>query len=126
VADEMESLLEQIGGEEVIKKTVDLFYPLALKDPRIAHLFPDDIEPVMEKQRRFLIQYFGGAPLYSNLYGHPKMRARHMHMALTQESAEAWLGAMSKALEQTVPDATLREMMLTRLHGTAHFFVNQP
>lgn len=117
---------EYIGGEETIRNLVEAFYPKVLEDPLLAPIFPEDIRPVMEKQFMFLTQFFGGPPLYSNAYGHPMMRARHMPFPVTPSRAEAWLDCMRRALEEVVPSEEIRTVMLDRLSGPAHFFINTP
>ncbi|MNN29105.1 Group 2 truncated hemoglobin YjbI [compost metagenome] len=74
----------------------------------------------------FLTQFFGGPSLYSDAFGHPMMRARHMPFPITPERAEAWLGCMSAALEEIGIDQQLREFVLQRLSGPAFHFVNTP
>ncbi|UVI31555.1 globin domain-containing protein [Paenibacillus spongiae] len=118
------TLFEQMGGTPVLNKTVTLFYQNVVTDPKISHLFPEDITPVMEKQAQFLTQFLGGPPLYTSVHGHPRMRARHLPFEITRERADAWLSCMRRALEQTVPDASLRDSILERLSSSAYFFVN--
>lgn len=119
-----DSLYEQLGGAEAIRKLVEAFYPKVQANPLLGPLFPEDIDPVMEKQFMFLTQFFGGPMLYSEAHGHPMMRARHLHFAVTPQRAEAWLGCMREALEELEVQAPLREVVLHRLSGPAFHFVN--
>lgn len=119
-------LYEYIGGAPVIRGIVDAFYPKVMEHPLLRPIFPDDIRPVMEKQYMFLTQFFGGPALYTEQYGHPMMRARHMPFPITPERAEAWLDCMRRALEEVVPSEEIRSVILERLKGPAHFFVNTP
>ncbi|GGG55187.1 globin domain-containing protein [Paenibacillus radicis (ex Gao et al. 2016)] len=118
------TLIETLGGVEGVRRIVESFYPKVLKDPLIGPLFPEDIDPVMDKQTLFLTQFFGGEPLYTEQYGHPRMRARHMHVQITNDHANAWLRCMDQALAENVADEALREMIMERLSGSAYFFVN--
>jgi hemoglobin len=93
-------------------------------DPLLSPLFPEDIRPVMEKQILFLTQFFGGPPLYSEQHGHPMMRGRHLPFPVTPARAKAWLGCMSRALAETDIEESLRAVVLERLAGPAHHFVN--
>ncbi|MEF3304394.1 globin domain-containing protein [Paenibacillus sp. GYB003] len=120
------SLYEAIGGAETIAKLVEAFYPKVQADPLIGPLFPDDIDPVMEKQKMFLTQFFGGPTLYSDKYGHPMMRARHLPFPITPERADAWLACMGRALEEIGLDDEWRAIVLERLKGPAYHFVNTP
>lgn len=113
-----------IGGEETIRKIVETFYPKVQADPLLAPLFPEDIRPVMEKQFMFLSQFFGGPPLYTEKYGHPMMRARHLPFEITREKADAWLDCMRRALAEIGLEPELQQMLLQRLSGPAYHFVN--
>lgn len=115
---------EAIGGETAIRSIVEAFYPKVQAHPLLGPLFPEDIMPVMEKQYLFLTQFFGGPPLYSGQYGHPMMRARHLPFPITPERADAWLGCMAEALEETGMDRELRLAVLERLKGPAYHFIN--
>ncbi|MUG86416.1 globin [Paenibacillus timonensis] len=121
-----ESLYDNLGGEETIRRLVEAFYPRVQREPLLGPLFPEDITPVMEKQFMFLSQFFGGPSLYSDAVGHPMMRARHLPFPVTQERAEAWLACMSAALEEIGVEEPLREFVLERLSGPAFHFVNTP
>jgi hemoglobin len=118
------SLYEAMGGADTVSRLVQAFYPKVQADPSIGPLFPEDIEPVMEKQTLFLTQFFGGPPLYSDRFGHPMMRARHMPFPITPERAEAWLSCMKRALAEVGLDQQLQDGVLERLKGPAHHFVN--
>ncbi|MDU2243033.1 MAG: globin [Paenibacillus sp.] len=120
------SLYDNLGGEGTIRRLVEAFYPRVQRDPLLGPLFPEDITPVMEKQFMFLSQFFGGPSLYSDAFGHPMMRARHLPFPVTTERAEAWLACMSAALEEIGIEEPLREFVLERLSGPAFHFVNTP
>lgn len=118
------SIYDNLGGADTIRRLVEAFYPKVQENPLLGPLFPDDIYPVMEKQYMFLSQFFGGPSLYSDAYGHPMMRARHLAFPVTPERAEAWLGCMRNALEEIGVEEPLREFVLKRLSGPAFHFVN--
>jgi hemoglobin len=118
------SLFELMGGEETVRQLVQAFYPIVVKNETIGPLFPKDVEPVMEKQILFLTQFFGGPPLYSEKFGHPMMRARHMPFSITPARAEAWLSCMESALKQCELSSELQQVILERLSGPAFHFVN--
>ncbi|WP_223067686.1 globin [Paenibacillus caui] len=113
-----------LGGGETIRSIVEAFYPRVQRNPLLGPLFPEDIDPVMEKQYMFLSQFFGGPSLYSDAYGHPMMRARHLPFPVTLERAEAWLSCMGEALTEAGVQEPLRSMVLQRLSGPAMHFIN--
>ncbi|MGG0825183.1 globin [Paenibacillus turicensis] len=121
-----DSIYDQLGGADTIKRLVEAFYPKVQDHPLLGPLFPEDITPVMEKQEMFLTQFLGGPSLYSDAHGHPMMRARHMPFPITPERAEAWLSCMKEALEQIQVEKSLKEIVLKRLSGPAFHFVNTP
>lgn len=121
---EYQTIYEAIGGGSAIRQIVESFYPKVMAHPMLAPIFPEDIRPVVEKQYLFLTQFFGGPSLYSDEYGHPMMRARHMPFPITPARAEAWLECMEKALAETDIEPEVQELMLKRLSGPAFHFVN--
>ncbi|MCG7410420.1 globin [Paenibacillus sp. ACRRX] len=121
-----QTIYEAIGGEQTVRRMVEAFYPRVQAEPLLAPLFPEDITPVMEKQFMFLTQFFGGPALFSDAYGHPMMRARHMPFPITPERAEAWLNCMRQAMQDIEMEPEIREVVIQRLSGPAHHFVNQP
>lgn len=120
------TIYEALGGAPAVRRLVEAFYPRVQSDPLLAPLFPDDIHPVMEKQALFLTQFFGGPALYSDRYGHPMMRARHLPFPVTPERADAWLACMREALGELELPAALIQAVMERLRATAHHFVNTP
>ncbi len=118
------SLYEALGGAETLRLIVESFYPKVQTHPLIGPLFPQDIDPVIEKQYLFLTQFFGGPSLYSDEYGHPMMRARHLPFPITPERALAWLDCMRRALQEVGIDEELQIIVIDRLSGPAHHFVN--
>jgi hemoglobin len=121
----MESLYEQIGGADTLHSLVSEFYQRVQQHPLLAPLFPEDIEPVIERQYLFLTQYLGGPSLYTEQRGHPMLRARHMPFPITPAHAEAWLGCMEQAMDVVGIAGLAREQMWSRLVMTAHHMVNQ-
>lgn len=117
-------LYEYMGGAPTIRSIVEHFYPKVQAHPLLAPIFPEDIKPVMEKQYQFLTQFFGGPALYTEQYGNPMMRARHLPFPITKERADAWLDCMRRALEEVIPSPELQAVILERLKGPAYFFVN--
>jgi hemoglobin len=115
---------ELIGGEEVLSRLVDTFYDLVKQHPDLAPIFPDDLTETKEKQFMFLTQFLGGPTLYSDRYGHPMLRARHMRFPITPKRAEAWLSCMSEAMDRVGLEGDVRKAIFERLTLTAHHMVN--
>lgn len=118
------STYEQIGGAPTIRRLVQAFYPKVQAHPDLAPLFPEDIDPVMEKQYMFLTQFFGGPGLYTEEFGHPMMRARHLPFEVTETRAKAWLSCMTEALQEVNISPELQAHVIDRLKGPAYHFIN--
>ncbi len=118
------STYDLIGGAETVRRLVEAFYPKVVKNPVIGPLFPEDIDPVKEKQYLFLSQFFGGPDLYTQQNGHPMMRARHMPFPITEKHANAWLECMQQALQEIQLPNELQTHILERLSGPAYHFIN--
>lgn len=120
------TIYDAIGGGETVRRMVEAFYPNVQRHPLLAPLFPADIRPVMDKQYLFLSQFLGGPSLYSDAYGHPMMRGRHLPFPITRERADAWLDCMNRALIEIGMEEELREAVMNRLSGPAYHFINTP
>lgn len=121
----MQTTLYDELGEENLRTLVDRFYDLVFENEQIAHLFKTDKNEIKERQRLFLTQFFGGPALYSEKFGHPRLRARHMPHTITQDDAVAWLSCMSIALKDLPIDEALKDELFKRFVPTAMFMVNQ-
>lgn len=122
----MQTPFELLGGADAIRRLVDAFYPRVQADPDLAPIFPADITPVREKQYLFLTQFLGGPSLYSEQYGHPMLRARHLQHAVTPRRREAWLRCMAAAMDEVGLVGDVRDFVYGRLIQVADHMVNRP
>lgn len=103
---------ERLGGEAGLRRLVSRFYALMDELPEahgIRKLHPPDLTTSEQKLFEFLSGWLGGPPLYVEKHGHPRMRRRHMRFAIGPEQRDQWLHCMRLALDDTVPNAALRE-----------------
>jgi len=121
---ENEALYYRLGKEN-LDLLVERFYDLVFVNDQIAHLFKNDKEEIKGKQRLFLSQFLGGPALYSEKFGHPQMRARHMPHPITETDAIAWLHCMSQAIGLLPISEELKDELFTRFPSTAMFMVNK-
>lgn len=121
----MEPTIFERLGEENLRLLVDRFYDLVFAHEQIAPLFKTDKNVIKEKQRLFLTQFLGGPPLYSEQYGHPRLRARHMPHPIGEDDAVAWLSCMSAAITSLAIDESLKDKLFKRFVPTAMFMVNR-
>ncbi len=117
---------ERWGGERFFVDLVDRFYDGVASDPVLRPLYPDDLTDSREHLTWFLIQYWGGPPLYRDERGHPRLRMRHAHLAIGEVEAAAWLTHMRAAVDASGLDADGRGELLDYLTAAAHSLVNVP
>jgi hemoglobin len=120
----MQKTIYEILGEENLKLLVENFYDQVAKDPVIKHLFTNDFKEIKHKQFLFLTQFLGGPPLYTEKYGHPMMRKRHLSHKITQEGKEAWLNCMKNAIETLPIDQKLKFTLFNCFPMVADHMVN--
>jgi hemoglobin len=118
------SLYDRLGGEETLRILTDRFYDLVFSHELISRLFKSDKEEIKEKQRLFLTQFLGGPSLYSEVFGHPRLRARHIPHPITEEDAIAWLTCMDKAISSLTISDDLKKELFSRFPQSALFMVN--
>jgi hemoglobin len=123
-----QTIFEQIGGEDQVRRLVDRFYDLMDTQPEAAGiraLHPVDLAHSREKLFMFLVGWMGGPPLYVTKYGHPRLRARHLPFSIGESERDQWLWCMNKALEETVDDALLRRQLGYSWSQLADFMRNK-
>lgn len=118
------TLYEAIGGEETIDQLVEAFYPKVYEDPDLSPLFHQGIDMIKYKQRLFLTQFTGGPRLYSDQFGPPRMRERHLPFEITPRRARAWLRCMKEAMDDIGLDGDAREFFFQRLTQVAGIMIN--
>ena len=97
---EQTSFYDQVGGEPTFRKLTAEFYKQVDADPDFKAMYPEeDLGPAEERLRLFLIQYWGGPTDYSQLRGHPRLRARHMPFHIDAQARETWLKFMRNAMD---------------------------
>ena len=121
---ENEALYYRVG-EANIDLLVERFYDLVFVNEQISHLFKNDKEEIKFKQRLFLSQFLGGPQAYSDKFGHPQMRARHMPHPIGETDAIAWLHCMSQAIATLPISEALKDELFARFPSTAMFMVNK-
>lgn len=120
----LQTLYDQIGGD-IIDELVNAFYPKVYDDPDLSPLFQGDMGEIMRKQRLFLTQFLGGPALYSQEFGPPAMRRRHLPFEITPKRAECWLRCMGEAFEEVGLDKhPAGGFFYSRLQQVAAIMVN--
>ncbi|MUK90570.1 globin [Ornithinibacillus sp. L9] len=120
------TLYEAIGGFKTVKRLVTAFYKRVGNHPKLTPIFPDDLTETARKQSLFLTQFLGGPKLYSEEFGHPMLRRRHLPFEITPTRKDAWLECMAEALEEANIEEPYRTAIFERLTMTAHHMMNTP
>ena len=94
------TFFDQVGGHEFFQRLVSNFYDEIEKDELLRPMYPEDLAESRRHFEMFLEQYWGGPRTYSEERGHPRLRMRHVPFRINRAARDAWLGAMSLALEK--------------------------
>jgi hemoglobin len=117
---------ERLGGREVVHRIVEEFYRRVAADPELRPLFPDELDAGIEKQKQFIEQWLGGAPLFSLSHGQPMLRRRHFPFVIGRAHADHWLAHMRAAFEaQDGLDPLVVDEIMQRLEPLAYHMVNE-
>jgi len=126
---EKQSIYEAIGGIDKVDELVDCFYDLMALEPQFAELqaiHPPDSSSSREKLKFFLTGWMGGPDIYSPKYGHPMLRARHLHFKIGILERNQWLACMYRALEECGIDGNIAKQLEESFFNTADWMRNQP
>ena len=120
---------EWIGGEARVLALVTRFYDLmdlepAYRELRAAH--GSSLESAREKLYWFLCGWLGGPNHYTDRFGHPRLRMRHMPFAIGILERDQWLACMDQAMGEVDVPAALRERLKTSFFQTADWMRNTP
>jgi hemoglobin len=98
-------------GRENIYRLIEDFYR-ELESSSIRGMFPRDLARASRKSAAFFVQLLGGPQEYSDRFGPPRMRARHMPFRITARARDEWLACFERVLERAVADHGFPEQHL--------------
>ena len=119
------SLFELIGGEDGVSDLVEEFYRRVDSDPELRSVYPDELEPGKTHLKLFFVQWLGGPPLYSQRFGHPRLRMRHFPFVIGERHAGLWLRHMRQAMQARGVPADAERVIFERLGPLARHMVNE-
>ncbi|MDO7597025.1 MAG: group II truncated hemoglobin [Pseudomonadota bacterium] len=125
---ELKTPYERIGGEEAVRKLCQTFYTIMCDTTQtqlIRAMHPNNIQISEEKLYLFLTGWLGGPPLYTDIYGHPRLRARHLPFSIGIEERDQWLYCMAQALKTMAIDDLFAQQLMSSFVQTADFMRNQ-
>jgi hemoglobin len=115
-----QTLYDAIGGEPTFRKLIGRFYELVEVDEVLRPLYPEeDLGPAEERLRLFFMQYWGGPQDYAELRGHPRLGMRHFPFKIGLTARNAWLRAMTIALDESGIEDDYRRLMWNHMETVA-------
>ena len=117
-----------IGGESQVHALVDRFYDLMDLEPgytalRAAH--GTELANAREKLKMFLTGWLGGPQRYTEQFGHPRLRMRHMPFSIGIAERDQWVACMDQAMQETAIDDALRTRLKDSFMQTADWMRNR-
>jgi hemoglobin len=120
---------EWIGGEEKVKALVERFYDLMDLQPEYAALravHGSDLVRARQHLFWFLCGWLGGPQHFTDRFGHPRLRMRHLPFSIGVVERDQWLACMDQAMGETGIPGDLRTRLQTSFFQTADFMRNSP
>lgn len=117
-----------IGGEAQIQALVDRFYDLMDLEPGYAALraaHGSELVNARDKLKMFLTGWMGGPQHYTEKFGHPRLRMRHMPFSIGIAERDQWVACMDQAMRETGVDETLRARLKDSFMQTADWMRNR-
>ncbi len=119
---------DRIGGDAKVRALVERFYDLMELEPRFTRLravHGASLEGAREKLYLFLSGWLGGPSLYTDRFGHPMLRARHLPFSIGNEERDQWMACMMQAMEETEVPQELRRALGEAFGNTADWMRNR-
>lgn len=119
---------EGFGGEDRVITLVERFYDLMDIEPSYSDLravHGSDLSRARQHLFWFLCGWLGGPQHYTERFGHPRLRQRHMPFAIGIKERDQWLACMDQAMGEIGLDGELRRRLRESFFQTADWMRNQ-
>jgi len=123
---------ELLGGIEPVTELANRFYDAMERDePELTAVHrlsaPGRVHPESRAAfALFLVFWLGGPPQYLAVHGHPRLRMRHNHIAIDTGQRDAWLRAMTTAMDEMAITGDVRAYLDQRFATVAEAMRNTP
>lgn len=117
-----------VGGEAAVRGLVDRFYDLMDLEPDYAALrraHGTQLDDARDKLFWFLCGWLGGPSHYTDRFGHPMLRARHMPFSIGILERDQWLACMRQAMQEVALDPVLAARLDESFFKTADWMRNR-
>jgi hemoglobin len=121
------SLYDQLGGEAGVHRLVHLFYDhmdTSVAATHIRSLHQSDLSDSRQKLFEYFSGWFGGPPLFVEKHGHPRLRARHNHVAIGLADRDAWLACLYLAMNEMNLSESLHQDLVEKIAPMADHMRN--
>ncbi len=119
---------EWMGGETKVKDMVNRFYDLMDVESGYTALrssHGDSLDNARERLFYFLCGWLGGPNYYTEKFGHPMLRARHLPFSIGIQERDQWVACMTQAMVDTDVPQVLRERLEQSFFQTADHMRNR-
>jgi hemoglobin len=119
---------EWIGGEAAVHALVERFYDLMDLEPAYAQLravHGSSLDNARQRLFWFLCGWLGGPQHYTDRFGHPMLRARHLPYAIGNAERDQWMACMTQALAERGVEPALSAALREAFQGTADWMRNR-
>ncbi|MEM7229957.1 MAG: group II truncated hemoglobin [Planctomycetota bacterium] len=119
---------EALGNEADVRALVDAFYDRMDSAPDYAGIramHAPNLTEARDKLYKFLVGWLGGPPLYTQEFGHPRLRMRHAPFSISESERDQWLGCMADAMNECNITGDLRTFLDQRFAHVANFMRNR-
>ena len=123
-----ETAFDRVGGEARVRALVDRFYDLMDLEPAYAQLrslHPSTLEGSRDKLFWFLCGWLGGPQHYTDRFGHPMLRARHLPFAIGIRERDQWMHCMQQAMTEVGLEPELAQRLSESFFQTADWMRNR-
>jgi hemoglobin len=120
---------QRIGGEAKVQALVDRFYDLMDLEPKYAELraaHGSELARARQNLFWFLCGWLGGPQHYTDRFGHPRLRMRHMPFSIGIRERDQWVACMDQAMREVDVDEALRARLRESFMQTADWMRNSP
>ncbi len=115
------------GGEPVLRELTKRFYVLmdTLPEAKACRdIHPKDMTKSEEKLFEYLSGWLGGPTLFTDKYGPPMLRRRHLPAKIGKEEADGWLLCFRQAWSEVITDTALGDAILPQVEALSRHMIN--